>query len=341
MREMASAIWNKISKGEIDPVYLLTGLEQHILDSTVSRLKKALPDLDNASVISFDLEETPVDVVIEEADTLPFLQDRKLIIARNASFLKASEKNREKVTHDLVQLEAWLKNPSPTAVVVFMAPYEKLDARKRITKAMKEHATVVTAERLQGKDLQVWIQQTAGMSGVHISTEIAELLVKTVGDDLLSLASEIQKMATYLSGQGEITGEIIEKLVPRTPEVDVFRLTDSYIKGNVVQTISIYRDLLRNGEEPIMLTSLIASHIRLMIHVGILKKKGYPQHQIAKSLNVHPYRVKLMMENTKNPNSERLMQLLQNLAEIDYKLKSTSGKRERLLELFFLQPMTK
>ena len=39
----------------------------------MTRLKKALPDIDDASVIRFDLEETPVEAVIEEADTLPFL----------------------------------------------------------------------------------------------------------------------------------------------------------------------------------------------------------------------------------------------------------------------------
>ena len=41
---MANAIWKKIAAGEIDPVYLLTGLEQHLFDSTITRLKKALPD---------------------------------------------------------------------------------------------------------------------------------------------------------------------------------------------------------------------------------------------------------------------------------------------------------
>ena len=72
-------------------------------------------------------------------------------------------------------------------------------------------------------------------------------------------------------------------------------------------TVSIYHDLLRNGEEPIMLTSLIARQIRLMIHVQSLRKKGYQQHQIAKTLNVHPYRVKLMMENRNIPNEDRLL----------------------------------
>ena len=85
------------------------------------------------------------------------------------------------------------------------------------------------------------------------------------------------------------------------------------------------------------LTSLIAGQIRLMIHVQSLRKKGYQQHQIAKTLNVHPYRVKLMMENRAVPSEEQTIKYFNKLAAIDYKLKSTSGKRERILELFFMQ----
>ena len=75
-----------------------------------------------------------------------------------------------------------------------------------------------------------------------------------------------------------------------------------------------------------------------MIHVGSLRKKGYQQNQIAQTLSVHPYRVKLMMENRSLPSEGRLLLILDKLAAIDYKLKSTSGKRERILELFFMEP---
>ena len=51
--------------------------------------------------------------------------------------------------------------------------------------------------------------------------------------------------------------------------MDVFRLTDAYVTGRVANTVSIYHDLLRNGEEPIMLTSLIASQIRLDDSCGV------------------------------------------------------------------------
>lgn len=336
---MVNAIWKSIGEGKIDPVYLLMGVEHHLIDTTIKRLIKAMPDLDENSVIRFDLEETPVEAVIEEADTLPFLEDRKLIIANNASFLKASDKTKEKVVHNIALLEAWLGNPSPTATVVFLAPYEKLDGRKKISKLMQEKATVVEAMPLTGKDLTTWIQNEASSNGVKISLETAQVLIDMTGDSLLTLSSEIAKIAMYMDGDGEVTSGIIENLVPRLPEVDVFRLTDAYMTGNVKQTIKIYHDLLRNGEEPIMLTSLIAGQIRLMIHVSSLLKKGYQQQQIAKTLNVHPYRVKLIMENRNIPQMERLLLILQKLAHIDHQLKSTSGKRERVLEIFFMEPL--
>lgn len=334
---MANKEWQNIANGKIAPVYLLTGLEHHLFDETVDRLKKGIKGVDDGSVIRFDLEETAVETMIEEADTLPFLQDHKLIIASNAAFLTGKERKKNDVEHQIAVLEAWLENPSPTATVVFIAPYETLDGRKTIVKKMRKLATVIEAKRLEGNDLLVWIQQEAKNNGVHMDSSAAQALVDRAGDNLVMLSTEIAKMASYIGGSGEITFAVIESLVPRTPEMDVFALTDSYVKGDVAGSLSIYYDLLQNGEEPIMLTSLIAGHIRLMIHVQSLRKKGYQQQQIAKILSVHPYRVKLMMGNRHVPEPNRLLTILNSLANIDYKLKSTSGNRKRVLELFLME----
>lgn len=333
---MPNAVWKKIADGKIDRVYLLTGVEHHIFDQTIERLKRAMPDVDDETVIRFDLEQTPLEVVLEEADTLPFLQDQKLIIANDAYFLTGQDRKKIDVEHNVQALENWLDHPSPTATVVFIAPYEKLDGRKKITKKIKQCATVIEANRLEGKDLTVWIQQEAEANGVHITNTSAQKLVDTAGENLLTLATEIEKMATYLGEPADITDDLIEMMVARTPEMDVFRLTDAFVANRVSETIAIYHDLLRNGEEPIMLTALIAGQVRLMIHVQSLHQKGYHQPQIAKTLRVHPYRVKLMLQNRALPQPARLLRILEELAEIDYKLKSTSGKRERLLELFFM-----
>ncbi|PIC59002.1 DNA polymerase III subunit delta [Sporosarcina sp. P12(2017)] len=332
---MVTKIWSQIEKGDVQPVYLLTGTEQHLLDETIKKLIKAVPGMTTSEVNRFDLEEIPIQAVLEVANEFPFLVDHKLIVAKNCSFLKATDQSKEKQNHQLDLLEKWLENPSPTATVVFVAPYEKLDARKKITKKIKKHAVVVEAVALQGQDISTWIMQQGKAKGIEFDKKTAEFLMEMSGTDLLTLATEVDKLAGYLAFKGAVDIDMIEQLVARTPEMDVFRLTDSFVNNKRAESIAVYHDLLRNGEEPIMLASLIASQVRLMIHVTNLRKKGYQQQQIATTLRIHPYRVKLMMQR-KLPPLQVLLKALDDLATIDLQLKTTSGNRQRKLELFLM-----
>ena len=51
-------------------------------------------------------------------------------------------------------------------------------------------------------------------------------------------------------------------------------------------------------EEPIKLLALITSNYRLYYQCKILAQKGYSGQQIAKTINVHPYRVKSTKSST-------------------------------------------
>ncbi|GKV68026.1 hypothetical protein NCCP2716_05240 [Sporosarcina sp. NCCP-2716] len=335
---MVTAAWKEIEKNPGQSVYLLTGSEQYLLQQTTEKIITRMPEVTAEDVLYFDLDEVPVSAVIEEADTLPFFSGRKVIVAKNASFLRAKERGKEKIDHPTDLLAEWLKQPSPTATVIFIAPYEKLDARKKITKQMMASAKVIEANKLTGSDLTVWIQQQAKSLDLTITRETADHLVGTAGENMMQLSKEIEKIAAYMDGAGTITEDVIDLLVPRSPETEIFRLTDAYVSGNRAKTLAVYHDLLRSGEEPIAMASLIAGQVRLMLHVGSLKKKGYHQQQIASTLNVHPYRVKLVMSSRFVPNEQRLLHVLDRLAAVDLKLKTTSGNRERVLELFFLEP---
>ncbi|WJY28520.1 DNA polymerase III subunit delta [Sporosarcina trichiuri] len=336
---MVTAAWKEIEKNAGQAVYLLTGSEHYLLQQTVDKIISGLEGITEEDVTYIDLEEQSAGLVIEEADTLPFFGDRKVIVAKNASFLKAKDKGKEKIDHPLDRLALWLEHPSPTATVIFTAPYEKLDSRKKITKLMQKHAVVVEANKLSGSDLTVWVQHQAGSLHRSIDRQTADYLIGTAGENMMQLSKELEKIASYLDEGKEITEEVIDLLVPRSPETEIFRLTDAYISGSRPKTLAVYHDLLRNGEEPIAMTSLIAGQVRLMLHVGTLKKKGYHQQQIASMLNVHPYRVKLVMTSRSMPPEHRLLQVLDRLAAVDLKLKTTSVSRERVLELFFMEPL--
>ncbi|GLC88539.1 DNA polymerase III subunit delta [Lysinibacillus piscis] len=336
---MISKVWQNINKGQLAPVYLLVGEESYFIDETINRLKEALGSEEEREVATFDLEEVPVDVVIDEADTIPFFSERKLIIAKNASFLKASEKGKEKIDHDMKRLETWLAHPSDFSVTVFIAPYEKLDERKKVTKMMKEHAFLVQAETPKEQDLTVWIQSMVKAEGCTIAQPAIEQLVAMVGANMLQLQMELEKLTLYLGQSGEITVALVEDLVAKTLEQDAFKMLNAYFANDSVTALSIYHDLLRQKQEPIMLVGLLASNVRTMSNVFYLLKKGYHPQQIAKNLKVHPYRVKLMVEQRNRPSEERLLQALYQLAEVDLQLKTAGGNRERYLELFLLRKL--
>lgn len=334
---MLTKIWKDIKNGQIAPIYCIYGEESYLIDETVKKIRLALNE--ETEITYFDLEENPVDFVIDEADTFPFLSEKKLIIAKNASFLKASDHNKEKIDHDIKRLEHWLSNPPDFSITIFIAPYEKLDERKKITKKMKEQSVMIHAESLSEKDLEVWIQNEFQNFGKKIEDAAIEKLVEMVGPNMMQLQSEIEKLSLYLGEETTVHVQLVEDLVAKTLEHDAFKMLNAYLAQNHKEAIEIYHDLLRQKEEPIMLVGLLASNIRTMNNVYYLQKKGYSGPQIAKLLKIHPYRVKLMLEKRNRPSEERLLKALNQLAEIDLQLKSISGNRERFLEMFLMKPL--
>lgn len=338
---MFQQVWKEIGQGKIDPVYVLSGEESYFIDETIRRIKTALEQSGEIETSMFDLDEVPVGHLIEEADTIPFFTERKLVIGKNASFLKATDKTKEKIQHDMNQLEAWLLHPSDFTVTIFIAPYEKLDERKKVTKKMKELTRILHAQAPKDRDLAVWVKNEVSMRQKSIGEDVIYKLIELVGMNMLHLQSELEKLCFYIGEEPQIQLHHVEELVSKTLEQDAFKLLNAYIAGDVTTAVSIYHDLIRQKQEPIALVALLASQVRLMSNVYYLQKKGYHAQQIAKSLKVNPYRVKRIVEEKRGVQDEALLKALYGLSEVDLQLKTMSGRRERYLELFLMKPLAK
>ena len=67
-------------------MYLLVGEEGYFIDETVKRLKDAIGPEEEIEMSTFDLEETPVDAVMDEADTIPFSLSESLSLLKRILF---------------------------------------------------------------------------------------------------------------------------------------------------------------------------------------------------------------------------------------------------------------
>lgn len=331
-------LWKRIKRKEISPIYLLYGTETFLINETKQLLIDHVLNKEDIefNLSSFDLAETPIEVALEDAETLPFMGERKLLFLHNPHFLTA-EKTKDKVEHNLARLEAYLKEPAPYSIIVLVAPYEKLDERKKLTKELKKKADLFQATKLTESDLKKWIHARADYNGVTFDPKAVELLLTLAGTNLFMLTSEIDKMALYI-GRGHIIDvATVESLVSRSLEQNIFHLVDKIVERKVEDALRIYYDLLKLNEEPIKILAVITNQIRLIYQVKELAKRGYGQKQIASHLKVHPFRVKLAASQAQKFSENELIKLIKQLADADYKMKTGGMNKELLIELILLQ----
>ncbi|MDQ0218240.1 DNA polymerase III subunit delta [Peribacillus cavernae] len=335
---MVLDVWKDLKRKKFAPVYLLYGTEAFLINETKQLLlQHALTEEETDFNFSqYDLEETPIETALEDVETLPFIGERRLVFMQNPFFLTA-EKPKQKVEHNLKKLEQYIADPAPYSIVVLTAPYEKLDERKKITKELKRKAVTVEAKKLGDNELKVWIRERAAASMVQIDEDAIALLLELAGTNLMLLTNEIDKMALYVDNEKRIDVAIVEKLVAKSLEQNVFTLVDEVLQKNVKGAISIFHELLRQNEEPIKILGLIASQVRLMYQVKEMARQGYSQQKIAGALRVHPYRVKLAQEKTGRFHESELLSIINELAEADYKMKTGQADKALTLELLLLK----
>ena len=81
---------------------------------------------------------------------------------------------------------------------------------------------------------------------------------------------------------------------------------------------------------------LLESQYRLLYQVKVLNNKNISYNDIAKILDVHPFRVKKTLELIRYYSLKEISNILKNLALNDYKMKSGRIEADMLIDLLIL-----
>ncbi|MCT2537622.1 DNA polymerase III subunit delta [Aquibacillus koreensis] len=327
-----------LKKKQFSSLYLLQGTESYLIQDVKQHLLTyALAEEDKDTNISiYDLEETSIQEVIADAETYPFFGERKLIFAQNPVFLKAKP-DKVAVEHDIDALQSYLLQPVDYSIVIFIAPYEKLDERKKVTKVMKKQCENVSCEPIKEWDLSKWIDNIIKQFHVSIEKPVYDLIAQETGANLLMLRNELEKLATYVGEGGTITYEIATNLLSHNTNTTGLKLVDAVIGKDLNKAIMIYKDLEKLNEDPIALLALLASQFRTIFHVKLLKQKGYSQQQMAQQLKVHPYVVKMSITRVEKFSFDELKEIISIFTETDANVKQGKMEKSLAFELLLYQ----
>ncbi|MBA2938185.1 DNA polymerase III subunit delta [Paenibacillus sp. CGMCC 1.16610] len=327
-----------IQAGRQAPVYLCYGPEKYKMREFIQVLTDSLiePEHKEFAVSKFDLSEISLSSVLEDAETLPFMVPKKLVIAKNALFFTGA-KESTKIEHHLDRLTDYLKSPAEHTVVVFTVDADKLDERKKIVKALKDIEAAVPFLSLSPEELQQWVAARARQRGFSFTGEATDKLILYTGGNLQSLSAEIEKISLYVGAGSEATTDVIDQLVARSTEQNVFILIEDIVNVRLDRAFVILEELLKQREEPIKIAALIARQFRIMLQVKELSKQGYSQQQMASQIGLHPFAVKVAEGQARKYNIEKLSAIMSQLADLDFQMKT--GKIDKVLglEMFLLR----
>ena len=167
---------------------------------------------------------------------------------------------------------------------------------------------------------------------VKISDEAVDELVKRVHGDLTTFSNEATKLMLFKGSS--ITKDDVISLVSNVLEDDVFSILNNLIINNKDTAIKIYRDLRVQGVEPVTLTSLITTSIIYMLNVKNLSNLGLKADEIAAKTGSSTGRVFMSFKNLKLISEEKLYNVIDNLYDIDYKIKHNLVDRFVIFETF-------
>lgn len=305
-------------------VYLLFGTKDYSINNEI---KKICKNIDDMNISRYDLNNDLTSLVIEDAKTISLFGDKKIVIADNANMFTASTSKDSEIIED------YLKNINEYTDLIFIVHSDKIDARKKITKTIKEKGRIIEFN----DDLDAVSLIRRLFKDYNIEYSDIKLLIDRVGNNPLIITNEINKIKIYKGNDKNITSEDILNLTNKIIEIDVFKLIDYIVRKDKENALELYNEMLKVNEEPIKIIVILANQFRIMYQSKELLKKGYSEKDIASILKIHPYRVKLAIQNSRNYTSEMLLKYLNDLADIDIGIKTGTINKDLALELFILK----
>ena len=314
-------------------VSLVYGIQDVRVHSKVDEIvKNYLDDINEFTCVTVDAEKISLQDIVSDANTLPFGFDKKVVIIKNPYFLSSSKEPKLPFDVDYDVFIDYLKQDSQDSMIILSFVGE-IDNRKALVKNIKGYAKVYELSNIEKNEWNIIAKRLFNDKGIKISDDTISFFIGRINNDLGLMMREVEKLSLYSK---VITKEDVEALVSRPLEENSFMMVDAIINNDLNSLLTIYNDLKLQNEEPTRILAMLTNQLSLQYQVSALAK-DHSEKEIASILNIHPYRVKLMLQKRSKINNNDIMYIIDKMAELDLKIKTGEIDKYQGIELFFIK----
>lgn len=315
-----------------DNLYLFTGTAEIFIKNRIQRIISSY-DKQRVTIIKYDFNSDNIKNILQDACTIPFLEDIKIIILKNPEILT----HKVDMTSDVKSFIKYLKNPSMTSVLIIDATNYSLADSNEIYKALKNYSVIIDYSNSEEIEIKGWITRTLDSRNIKIKDSSMQLFLDYINCDQVRMVNELEKMMDYVGKGGIIDDDIIKLLVTKDLSKEVFNLIKAIVKKDAGLTNEIYQNLAIQTKDVFGIISMISNSFKDLLTTLKLLKVGYSQHDISRFYNVSNSRAYYIVKDAKNFKIEDLEEYITKMADLDYKIKSGQLDKNIGIELILLQ----
>ena len=268
----------EIKTGQLKQVYLLCGEEAYLRSQYRDRLKKALlEDGDPMNLHYFEGKGIQAGEVIDLAETMPFLAQRRVLVLENSELFK----------HGGEPLAEYLASPAQTAFFVFVEP--AVDKRSKLYKAVQAKGRVIACDTQDEAVLKRWILEFLKKENKKITERDLNFFLEKTGTNMENIRGELEKLMCYCMEREAVREEDIEEICTKRISSHIFDMINAIADKKQKKALDLYYDLLALKEPAMRILFLIARQFNLLLQVKELKKQGLDNKSIGAKVSLPPF----------------------------------------------------
>lgn len=300
-----------ISSKQFKSVYLFYGEEAYLKTLYKNKLKSAIMDTEDTMNLNiYGGKGINVKEVIDQAETMPFFADKRLILIENSGFFKNASP----------ELAEYIPQIPSETCMVFVE--DEVDKRGKLYKAVKSSGRVVEMGRQNEKALMNWVLTALRREKKNITSATMELFLTRTGNDMENISKELEKLLCYTMGRDVITAEDVKAICTEQTENKIFEMINAIAEKRQKKALDLYYDLLALKEPPMRILYLITRQFNLLMQVKDLQNQGFDQNTISGKMKMQSFIIRNYLRQTGRFSLEELKSAVKECVDTEEAVKT-------------------
>lgn len=307
MRQIAE----DIKQNNFKQIYLLYGEERYLRRQYRQKLQAALcSDGDTMNVHYYSGRDIPVGEIIDLAETLPFLAERRVIFISDSGLFKSGGE----------KLAEYLTSPCESTYFVFTE--SEVDKRSKLFKTVQSKGYAADFTVQDENTLKRWIAGTLGRDGKKITENTVQLIISKTGTDMDNIQMELEKLICYCMDRDVVTDADVEAVCTTRISNHIFDMINAIADRKQKAALELYYDLLALKEPPMRILFLIARQCNMLLQAKEMKIKGHDNRTIGSKLGVPPFIAQKVLNQAAKFKTSTLRRAVQQCVEAEATVKT-------------------